>query len=191
MTDKLFITTDWLGQWWCHITRLKVSRRFINTLPPVTFYRSDSVGNGISAVEMAVDAISVCHKSNRMYRNRRSINFNLDLSFSEIGVASYDPWWHSIRRTFYLLWMEEALQVNRLPLNVKKYYDIIDSILQSDITNHRFPAFFPRISVPSLRLFIYPRAFTLPQYLPGICPVFSEQKHGIPVSFTSISMKFQ
>lgn len=170
---------------------LKVSRRFINTLPPVTFYRSDSVGNGISAVVMAVDAISVCHKSNRMYRNRRSIDFNLDLSFSEIGVASCDPWWHSIRRTFYLLWMEEALQVNRLSLNVKRYYDIIDSILQSDITNHRFLAFFPCISVSSLCLFIYPHAFTLPQYLPGICSAFYEQKHGIPVSFTSVSMKFQ
>lgn len=169
---------------------LKVSRRFINTLPPVTFYRSDSVGNGISAVEIAVDAISVCHKSNRMYRNRRSIDFNLDLSFSETGVASCDLWWHSIRRTFYLLWMEEALQVNRLPLNVKRYYDIIDSILQSNITN-RFSAFFLCISVSSLRLFIYPHAFTLPQYLLGICSVFYEQKHGIPVSFTSVSMKFQ
>lgn len=170
---------------------LKVSRRFINTLPPVTFYRSDSVGNGISAVEIAVDAISVCHKSNRMYRNRRSIDFNLDLSFSETGVASCDLWWHSIRRTFYLLWMEEALQVNRLPLNVKRYYDIIDSILQSNITNHRFSAFFLCISVSSLRLFIYPHAFTLPQYLLGICSVFYEQNHGIPVSFTPVSMKFQ
>lgn len=82
--------------------------------------------------------------------------------------------------------MEEALQVNRLSLNVKKYYDIIDSILQSDITNHRFPAF-----VSCIRLFIHLHAFTLPQYLPGIRSVFYEQKHGIPVSFTSISMKFQ
>lgn len=42
----------------------------------MTFYRSDSLRNGISVTEMAADAISRCHVPNRMNRNRCPIESN-------------------------------------------------------------------------------------------------------------------